>query len=407
MQSLHRLTTRAKLTSKWVNLALKRHPTRIPSTMLGAACVAQASCSGQAQSQSAETQGIHEMVQKYYGETLQSSADLKTDACCTAVAPPKTIKEALKKVPAEVMDKYYGCGSPLPFGIEGLTVLDLGSGSGRDCYVAAQLVGEKGKVIGIDMTDEQLAVSRKYVDSFCAETMEYKESNMEFIKGFIELLPEYLEPESVDMIISNCVVNLSPRKDQVLSGAYTVLKEGGEFYFSDVYCDRRLSDEIRNHEVLVGECLGGALYTEDFRRICQSVGFSDPRILAVNELKVQDPELMAILGNAKFYSITYRLFKHKSMEDKCEDFGQVAIYKGTMSEHPDFYDLDDHHRFITNKPMLVCGNTANMVGGTWLAPHFKVLGDTSTHYGLFDCNPIAAAVSSGGDSAPSVGGACC
>ena len=184
-----------------------------------------------------------------------------------------------------------------------------------------------------------------------------------------------------------------------------MLKEGGEFYFSDVYCDRRLSEEIRSHEVLVGECLGGALYTEDFRRICQSVGFSDPRILAVNELNVQDPALMKILGNAKFYSITYRLFKHKEMEDKCEDFGQVAVYKGTVSEHPDFYDLDDHHRFITGKPMLVCGNTANMVGGTWLGPHFDVMGDTKTHYGLFDCNPIAPTPVA--DSSPSVGGACC
>lgn len=185
-----------------------------------------------------------------------------------------------------------------------------------------------------------------------------------------------------------------------------MLKEGGEFYFSDVYCDRRLSEEIQNHEVLVGECLGGALYTEDFRRICQNVGFADPRILSVSEIKVQDPELMKILGNAKFYSITYRLFKHKEMEDKCEDFGQIAIYKGTISEHPDYYDLDDHHRFITNKPMLVCGNTANMVGGTWLASHFTVMGDTKTHYGLFDCNPITATPTPS-SSEPAFGGSCC
>ena len=180
------------------------------------------------------------------------------------------------------------------------------------------------------------------------------------------------------------------------------MKEGGEFYFSDVYCDRRLSEEIRNHEVLVGECLGGALYTEDFRRICQNVGFNDPRILSVSEIKVEDPELKKILGNAKFYSITYRLFKNKSIEDKCEDFGQIAIYDGSIKEHPDYYDLDDHHRFITNKPMLVCGNTANMVGDTWLKPHFKVIGDMSTHYGLFDCSPVNGI--SNGDN---VGGACC
>ena len=178
-----------------------------------------------------------------------------------------------------------------------------------------------------------------------------------------------------------------------------MLKEGGEFYFSDVYCDRRLSEEIRNHEVLVGECLGGALYTEDFRRICQQVGFNDPRILSVSEITVEDKELKAILGNAKFYSITYRLFKNKEIEDKCEDFGQVAVYDGSIAEHPDFYDLDDHHRFVKGKPMLVCGNTANMVGNSWLAPHFKVTGDTTTHYGLFDCAPMA--------KTEGVGAACC
>ena len=172
MQSILRLTSRVKSSSKWLNDAVRRHPVR--STLFGASCcaplsttAAQAMANAPANSQVQDAEGIHEMVQKYYGETLSSSADLKTDACCTAVAPPQTIKDALKKVPAEVLDKYYGCGSPLPFGIEGLTVLDLGSGSGRDCYVAAQLVGEKGKVIGIDMTDEQLAVSRKYAESFC------------------------------------------------------------------------------------------------------------------------------------------------------------------------------------------------------------------------------------------------
>eukprot|EP01084_Bolivina_argentea_P072299 131281_1 len=360
MKSLLGLTARIKLTSHSINGLLKRAP--IPSTILGASAFA----TYQHNQESAEESRFHEMVSEYYGKTLQSSSDLKTNACCTAAAPPEPIRKALINVPDEISAKYYGCGSPLPFGIDGLTVLDLGSGSGRDCYVASQLVGEGGKVIGIDMTDEQLQVSRKYADEFCTKTLKYKQSNLQFIKGYIEMLPTYLDKESVDIVISNCVVNLSPRKDKVLSGVYSVLKEGGEFYFSDVYCDRRLSEEIRNHEVLVGECLGGALYTEDFRRICQNVGFMDPRILSVDEIKVEDKELKQILGNAKFYSITYRLFKNKEIEDKCEDFGQVAIYKGTIDGHSDYYDLDDHHRFITNKPMLVCGNSANMVGDTWL-----------------------------------------
>jgi ubiquinone/menaquinone biosynthesis C-methylase UbiE len=286
------------------------------------------------------------------------------------------IRNALKLVPDEIKSKskYNGCGSPLPLGVDGLTILDLGSGSGQDCYVAAQLVGESGSVIGIDMTDGQLAIARKYTNEFCQETLGYTSNNLQFIKGYIEMLPDYVPLASIDLVISNCVVNLSPRKDQVLQGVYQVLREGGEFYFSDVYCDRRLSQDIRCHPVLVGECLGGALYTEDFRRICQDVGFRDPRMLSCDEI-----------------------------EDKCEDYGQIAIYNGSIPGHPNFYDLDDHHRFVTNKPMLVCGNTANMVSGvaSWLKPYFTVIGDTKgEHFGLFDCGPISS-------SGNAVAGACC
>merc|ERR1719492_316350 len=91
----------------------------------------------------------------------------------------------LKKVPMEVTEKFYGCGNPTPAGVEGLTILDLGSGSGRDCYVAAQMVGPEGGVIGIDMTDEQLAVARKYTESFCTKTLGYREPNMQFVQGYI------------------------------------------------------------------------------------------------------------------------------------------------------------------------------------------------------------------------------
>jgi len=398
MNCIRSLASRVRTSS--LHNALRRSP--VQYTVLGAFAATTTAVAD-------EDGGFHEMVQKYYGKTLETNADLKTNAC-TSSPPPATIRNALKKVPDEVMEKYYGCGSPLPFGLDGLTVLDLGSGSGRDCYIAAQLVGEKGQVVGVDMTDEQLEVARRHAEYFCTKTLGYKQSNMRFVKGFIEMLPEYLDPESVDIIISNCVVNLSPRKDKVLQGAYNVLKEGGEFYFSDVYCDRRLSEEIRNHEVLVGECLGGALYTEDFRREAQKAGFADPRVLSVSEITVGDSKLQHLLGNAKFYSITYRLFKQSQIEDRCEDFGQVAVYKGTIPEHPHYYDLDDHHRFYTGKPMLVCGNSACMVGDTWLGKHFTVMGDTSTHYGLFDCSEIKVTPKddgSQGAAASSGGGGCC
>lgn len=240
---------------------------------------------------------IRGSVSKYYGETLRNSDDLLTSACCTpADQIPRAVRDALVLVPDEVKAKYYGCGSPTPCGIEGLRVLDLGSGSGRDVFVAAALVGEHGSVVGIDMTDEQLDVARKYQQSYCVETLGYEKPNVHFAKGTIEDLSSItledgtasgIDDCSVDLIISNCVINLSPDKNAVLTEAFRVLENGGEFYFSDVYCDRRVPEELRSHTQLLGECLGGAMYTEDFKRLCHATGFADPRVLAGHAIEVR------------------------------------------------------------------------------------------------------------------------
>eukprot|EP00471_Norrisiella_sphaerica_P001517 CAMPEP_0184483656 /NCGR_PEP_ID=MMETSP0113_2-20130426/5340_1 /TAXON_ID=91329 /ORGANISM="Norrisiella sphaerica, Strain BC52" /LENGTH=383 /DNA_ID=CAMNT_0026864207 /DNA_START=211 /DNA_END=1362 /DNA_ORIENTATION=- len=375
-----------------------------------------------------QSKHVYESVSNYYGKVLTTSKDLKTSACTTAARPSEQIIQALQVVPNTIKDKYYGCGTPLPDGIQGLDILDLGSGSGRDCYVAAALVGPTGSVTGVDMTDEQLEVARKFVPDYM-DTLGYASPNLEFKKGYIEFLQDAgVEKESVDMVISNCVINLSPNKELVLQGVYNALREGGELYFSDVYCDRRLPEEVRNHEVMLGECLGGALYLEDFRRICQRVGFLDPRQLSVDPIAVTDPELQALCGNAKFYSITYRCFKLSGMETLCEDYGQVAYYKGTLPNNPNSYMLDDHHIFETNRPMLVCGNTASMVEDTWLGKHFEVIGNREVHYGLFetplptsgipdtpavnpsglfDCGPSPSPSAGDSEDAPKIGGGCC
>jgi arsenite methyltransferase len=192
-------------------------------------------------------------VQNYYGKVLSTTKDLKTSACTAAGRPHQLIVEALIGIPDEVKEKFYGCGAPLPLGIDGLRVLDLGSGSGRDCYVASKLVGENGNlskscallfddakhtvnetrlifiqasvviagfVTGLDMTDEQLDVAKAHIEEYTTK-LGYKKPNMAFIKGFIEKLGEAGIPdESVDIIMSNCVVNLSPDKLSVLSEAY-------------------------------------------------------------------------------------------------------------------------------------------------------------------------------------------
>jgi arsenite methyltransferase len=354
---------------------------------------------------------VADTVKEYYGEVLTATEDLKTSACCTAVAPPPAIRSALSRVPDEVVSKYYGCGSPFPEGLtgSGLRVLDLGSGSGRDCYVAAALVGASGSVTGVDMTLAQLDVARRHVDTYCKDTLGYKNPNMKFVEGRIEDLGAAgIKDASIDLIISNCVVNLSADKAAVLSEAYRVLAPGGEMFFSDVYADRRLLPAARTHPVLVGECLGGALYDQDFLRLARAAGFEDPRRLNVpTPIEVKDPELEALLGGARFYSITYRLFKLPgSLESLCEDYGQAAKYKGSINESPVSqyrYVLDDHHVFEAGKWYEVCGNTAAMVGDSWLGKHFEIVGGRERHYGVFSCGAAPAPVAGEGVAT----GACC
>eukprot|EP01080_Neovahlkampfia_damariscottae_P001241 gene1241-11330_t len=325
-----------------------------------------------------------EVVKEYYGKILSTMDDLKTTACTCSGKPTKIIREIIKDIPNEIKEKFYGCGTPTPLGIEGCSVLDLGSGSGRDCYIASKLVGKEGKVIGVDMTQEQNDVANKFIKEY-SDKLGY--SNMRFETGYIEFLDQCgIEKESIDIVISNCVINLSPNKEEVLKSVYDSLKFGGEFYFSDVYASRRIPEEIQKHEVLYGECLSGALYIEDFIRLCHKVGFIDPRMLEMKEIKIKNEELQEVIGNIKFYSITYRLFKLKNLETKCEDYGQYAIYKGNIVGQPSSFELDDHHFFETNKPLLVCGNTASMLQETWLSKYFNVIGDRKVHYGLFqDC----------------------
>ncbi|EGW20863.1 methyltransferase domain-containing protein [Methylobacter tundripaludum] len=341
---------------------------------------------------------INESVRHYYGQVLQSSNDLKTSACCSIDAMPGYLKALLAGLHPEVLERFYGCGSPLPPVLTGKTVLDLGCGSGRDCYLLSKLVGPTGRVIGVDMTPEQLEVAVRHRD-WHAERFGY--ANVEFLHGHIENLAAIgIDDNSIDVVVSNCVINLSPEKPRVLAEIFRVLKPGGELYFSDVFADRRIPTALRQDPVLLGECLGGALYWEDFRRILQALDCPDVRVVKQNSISLGDPDVAAKIGMVKFQSVTVRAFK-LPLEDRCEDYGQVACYLGSIPEHPHAFDLDDHHYFETGRPLRVCGNTADMLAASRYAEHFQVLGDQSRHFGLFDCTPGPQ-----GESAAS-GGSCC
>jgi SAM-dependent methyltransferase len=347
---------------------------------------------------------IIENIKEYYGKVLRSAADLKSKACCCSPSSmSREVKEALALIADEVAARYYGCGSPLPPLLDGMTVLDLGCGSGLDVYVAAKLVGEHGQVIGVDMTQEQLDVAQKYEDEH-RKRFGYAKSNVRFIKGYIENLRSAgVEDTSIDVVISNCVINLSPYKETVFEEIWRVLRPGGELYFSDVFADRRIPKHIAEDPILRGECIGGAMYCEDFRRIMERSGFVDFRYKSDRLLDLGNEAIVEKVGFANFMERTVRAFKLDDLEDICEDYGQIAIYNGEITGHPHFFDLDDHHRFFTGKPLLVCGNTASMLAKTRFAAAFKVIGDRSVHYGAFDgCGTSCAA-----DSADSVGSCCC
>lgn len=342
----------------------------------------------------------HENVKEYYSDvTVNRGGNMRTVAChCGPNQYPEHMRDILGELPEEILARNYGCGSPVPLAIEGCTVVDLGCGTGQDVYLASKLVGPAGRVIGIDMNNDQLHVALKYQDEIGKK---WGFSNTEFIQGYIEDLSR-LEDESVDIVISNCVMNLVPEKEKLLHEIWRVLKTGGELYFSDIFSDRRVPDEVNQDPVLYAECLGGVMYTEDFRRLLRKCGWEDFRYVTVCPVNLDDPELEKKVGNIRYTSRTVRAMKLPGLlEDICEQYGQFVTYLGGIKGAEFAFDLDDHHHFEKGLPSAVCGNTCAMIENTRFHAYFSVHGDRSTHYGAFE------GCGDSGSSDCSSGGCCC
>ena len=298
--------------------------------------------------------------------------------CC----PVDYNSEYLRAIPQEVIERDYGCGDPSKYLREGETVLDLGSGTGKICFIAAQIVGSQGKVIGVDMTDEMLGVARRNAP-VVAERIGY--ANVEFRKGRIqdlaldlELLDRELQnnpitdaasflaadelaeelrcrhplipSDSVDVVVSNCVLNLvEPKSKRELFGEiFRVLKKGGRAVISDIVSDEEVPEEMQSDPELWSGCISGALTEESFVAAFETAGFYGIRILK------RDAEPWRTVQGIEFRSVTIEAFKGKQGE--CFERNQAVIYRGPFKEVLD----DDNHRMERGQRYAVCDKTYNL-----------------------------------------------
>ncbi len=216
---------------------------------------------------------VKQIVQKHYGEiAINSNAGCCGNSCdCGDNSTNEQIAKNIGYSKTEIVrfsdaNLGLGCGNPTGMGNikEGDTVLDLGSGAGFDCFLAARKAGSTGRIIGVDITPEMIEKAHNNAKKF-----RYK--NIEFRLGDIEKLP--VDSNSIDVIISNCVINLAPDKSKVFKEAFRVLKKGGKAYISDIVLLKNISEEQRNDDELIAGCVGGALLKEDYLMKIKSAGF--------------------------------------------------------------------------------------------------------------------------------------
>jgi arsenite methyltransferase len=302
----------------------------------------------------------------------------ETKLCC----PVEYNSDYLKVIPEEVIQRDYGCGDPTRYLREGDTVLDLGSGTGKICFIAAQVVGPQGKIIGVDMTDEMLEVARRNAP-VVAQRIGY--GNVEFRKGRIQDLALDLEKldaqlrkhpindaasylragevmrelrlkeplvatDSIDVVVSNCVLNLvEPKsKRQLFEEIFRVLKMGGRAVISDITSDEEVPEHLQNDPELWSGCISGALTEEGFLGAFSEAGFYGIQVLR------RDKKPWQTVEGIEFRSLTVEAFKGK--QGPCFERNQAVIYRGPFREILD----DDNHRMERGVRYAVCDKTYNL-----------------------------------------------
>ncbi len=319
---------------------------------------------------------VEREVLRRYGEGARQA---QPALCC----PTQYDDRFLKLLPQEIVEKDYGCGDPSVYVSTGETVVDLGSGAGKICYILAQKVGPEGAVIGVDFNDEMLALARKYLPEM-AEKLGY--ANVRFVKGKIQDLALDLEraeawlrrhpvqsmeqlsdfeaecerlrreepliPDaSVDVVVSNCVLNLVRPQDKqkLFSEIFRVLKRGGRAVISDIVCDEDPTPNILADPELWSGCIAGAFREDQFLEMFEQAGFYGIEILTRQE------EPWQVIDGIEFRSMTVRAFKGK--EGPCLERNQAVIYKGPWK----FVRDDDGHTYYRGQRMAVCDKTFNIL----------------------------------------------
>jgi ubiquinone/menaquinone biosynthesis C-methylase UbiE len=249
-------------------------------------------------------------VQDFYSKAAVTAQE---SLCC----PTDYSTRDVSHIPNEVLEVSYGCGSPVGRASlqEGQTMVDLGSGGGIDCFIAAKLVGETGHVYGIDMTEEMLNIARVNSEQV-VKNLGY--NNIEFMQGFLESIP--ITDMSVDLVTSNCVINLSTKKNEVFKEVYRILKPGGHFLIADIISEVEVPEEMRNNKELWGGCISGALTLKDFLNYAKNNQFKG--------LHIQKDYLWKEVEGIKFYSYTIEGCKFPSKEKSPGDNSIFATYVG-------------------------------------------------------------------------------
>lgn len=335
----------------------------------------------------------------------EGATDRQADLCCPVSYDPKY----LAVLPAEIIERDYGCGDPSVYVEEGERVLDLGSGGGKICYILSQKVGEAGRVIGVDMNESMLGLARKYQGEL-AEKIGW--SNVDFKKGRIQDLQTDLEAcearlaskpatdleslgefeefraaqrasapliadSSIDAVVSNCVLNLVRPGDRndLFGEIFRVLARGGRAVISDIVADEPVPSHLRENPELWSGCISGAMQESEFLAAFEEAGFHGIEILNRQEEPWQTVE------GIEFRSVTVRAYKGK--QGPCFDKNQAVIYRGPFRAVED----DDGHRYERGARAAVCEKTFNLLKRTYsdqmyfVEPHEEV-----TDPGLFDCS---------------------